>query len=116
MVIKMSEIILKIEENSQRHVGKGIAIIDPKIVEDNKWITGQTLEIVGNKKSHVKLWPGLKEDYGAGIIRIDGLTRHNIGAGIGRLADQRQGRTFADGERDSVDGGKKAPVHVETDR
>ena len=83
MVIKMSEIILKIEEISQRHVGKGIAIVDPKIVEENNWGTGQILEIISNKKSHVKLWPGLKEDYGTGIIRIDGLTRHNIGAGIG---------------------------------
>ena len=79
----MSEIILKINEVSQRLVGKGIAVIDPKIVEDNGWETGQILEIVGNRKSHVKLWPGTPEDYGTGIIKIDGLTRHNIGSGIG---------------------------------
>ncbi len=78
----MSEIILKIVEISQRHVGKGIALVDPKIVEDNNWETGQILEIIGNRKSHVKLWPGSPEDYGTGIIKIDGLTRHNIGAGI----------------------------------
>src|SRR3990170_143691 len=79
----MSEIILKIIEVSQRLVGKGVAVIDPKIVEDNEWETGQILEIVGNRKSHVKLWPGTPEDYGSGIIKIDGLTRHNIGSGIG---------------------------------
>ena len=79
----MSEIILKIIEVSQRLVGKGIAVVDPKIVEDNEWETGQILEIVGNRKSHVKLWPGTPEDYGSGIIKIDGLTRHNIGSGIG---------------------------------
>ena len=79
----MSEIILKISEVSQRLVGKGIAVLDPKIVEDNGWETGQILEIVGNRKSHVKLWPGTPEDYGNGIIKIDGLTRHNIGSGIG---------------------------------
>ena len=79
----MSEIILKINEVSQRLVGKGIAVIDPKVVEDNEWETGQILEIVGNRKSHVKLWPGTPEDYGTGIIKIDGLTRHNIGSGIG---------------------------------
>src|SRR6267378_5012542 len=78
----MSEIILKIAEISQRHVGKGIALVDPKIVEDNNWETGQILEIIGNRKSHVKLWAGSTEDYGTGIIKIDGLTRHNIGAGI----------------------------------
>jgi len=79
----MSEIILKIIEVSQRLVGKGIAVVDPKIVEDNEWETGQILEIVGKRKSHVKLWPGTPEDYSSGIIKIDGLTRHNIGSGIG---------------------------------
>ena len=78
----MSEIILKIAEISQRHVGKGIALVDPKIVEDNNWETGQILEIIGNRKSHVKLWSGSTEDYGTGIIKIDGLTRHNINSGI----------------------------------
>jgi transitional endoplasmic reticulum ATPase len=79
----MSEITLKIAEATQRHVGKGIAVVDPKIVEDNGWETGQILELVGNRKSHVKLWSGSTTDYGTGIIKIDGITRHNIGAGIG---------------------------------
>ena len=79
----MSEITLKIAEAAQRHVGKGIAVVDPKIVEDNGWETGQILELVGNRKSHVKLWSGSTTDYGTGIIKIDGITRHNIGAGIG---------------------------------
>lgn len=79
----MKEITLKIDEISQRHVGKAIAIVDPKVVEENNLQSGDILEIVANRKSHVKLWPGSTEDYGAGIIRIDGSTRHNIGAGIG---------------------------------
>ena len=79
----MNEIILKIIEVSQRHVGKGIAVVDPKIVEDNNWEAGQIIELVGNRKSHVKLWPGSAEDYGTGIIKIDGITRQNIGSGIG---------------------------------
>ena len=79
----MSEIILKIEEIPQQHVGRGRAIIDPKIIEDQKWSTGQIIELTYNKKSHVKLWPGSPEEYGSGIIKIDGITRQNIGAGIG---------------------------------
>jgi transitional endoplasmic reticulum ATPase len=39
--------------------------------------------LVGNRKSHVKLWSGSTQDYGTGIIKIDGITRHNIGVGIG---------------------------------
>ena len=80
---KMSEIILKIDEIPQQHVGRGRAIVDPKIIEDQKWNTGQILELTYNKKTHVKLWPGSPEEYGTGIIKIDGITRQNIGAGIG---------------------------------
>lgn len=79
----MSEIILKIEESPQQHVGRGRAIIDPKIIEEQKWNSGQILELTYNKKTHVKLWPGAPEEYGSGIIKIDGMTRQNIGAGIG---------------------------------
>ncbi|ABX11911.1 CDC48 family AAA ATPase [Nitrosopumilus maritimus] len=79
----MSEIILKVDEIPQQHVGRGRAIIDPKIIEDNKWNTGQILELTYNKKTHVKLWPGNPEEYGTGIIKIDGMARQNIGAGIG---------------------------------
>lgn len=86
----MSEIILKIDEIAQRHVGKGIAVIDPKIVRENKWQTGQIVEILANKKSHAKIWPGSADDYGSGIIRIDGLTRHNVGAGIGEKVQVKQ--------------------------
>ena len=79
----MSEIVLRIEESTQQHVGRGRAIVDPKIIEDQKWSTGQILELTYNKKTHVKLWPGMYEEYGSGTIKIDGMTRQNIGAGIG---------------------------------
>jgi len=107
----MNDITLKIEETAQRHVGKGIAVIDPKIVKDNKWQTGQILEITANKKSHVKVWPGPSEDFGSGIIRIDGLTRHNIGAGIGQKvslkivdASEAQSITLSPLEKISLEG------------
>lgn len=80
---KMDKIELKVEEIPQQHVGRGRAIVDPKIIEDTNWNTGQILELTYNKKTHVKLWPGSPEDYGSGIIKIDGITRQNIGAGIG---------------------------------
>ena len=79
----MSEIVLKIDEIPQQHVGRGRAIVDPKIIEEQKWSTGQILELTYNKKTHVKLWPGAPEEYGAGIIKVDGITRQNVGAGIG---------------------------------
>jgi transitional endoplasmic reticulum ATPase len=78
----MEKIILKINEIPQQHVGKGRAIIDPKIIEDQNWSIGQILELTYNKKTYVKLWPALPQEYGTGIIKIDGVTRQNIGAGI----------------------------------
>ena len=78
----MEKIILKINEIPQQHVGKGRAIIDPKIIEDQNWNVGQILELTHNKKTYVKLWPASSQEYGTNIIKIDGVTRQNIGAGI----------------------------------
>ena len=78
----MNEITLKIAEIPKHHVGRGRALVDPKFLEDTNWTTGQILELTFNKKTHVKLWPGSTEDYGSGLVRIDGVTRQNIGAGI----------------------------------
>jgi len=78
----MEKISLKINEIPQQHIGKGRAIIDPKIIEDQNWNIGQILELTYNKKTYVKLWPATPQEYGAGIIKIDGITRQNIGAGI----------------------------------
>ena len=50
----MSEIVLKIDEVPQQHVGRGRAIIDPKIIEDTKWNTGQIIELIYNKKNSCK--------------------------------------------------------------
>ena len=79
----MSEIILKVDEIPRQYVGGGKAIVDPRVLEGASWGTGQILELSYNKKTHVRLWPGPPEEYGAGLIRIDGVTRQNIGAGIG---------------------------------
>ena len=78
----MNKIILKINEIPQQHVGKGRAIIDPKIIEEQNWNIGQILELTYNKKTYVKLWPASPEEYGASLIKIDGITRQNIGAGL----------------------------------
>lgn len=82
-MINLSEVILKIDEIPQQHVGHGRALVDPEILEDTNWNTGQILELSYNKKTHVKLWPSPTNEYGMGIIRIDGVTRQNIGAAIG---------------------------------
>ena len=85
----MSETVLKIGESPRHHVGRGRAVVDPKVVEENGWPAGQILELSHTRKTHAKLWPGPPEEYGSGVIRIDGATRQNIGAGIGDKASVR---------------------------
>ena len=66
----MNKIILKINEIPQQHVGKGRAIIDPKIIEDHNWNIGQILELTHNKKTYVKLWPALPQEYGTILSKL----------------------------------------------
>ena len=74
---------LRVEETGQRHVGEGRALVDPAVIGERGWETGQILEVVGEKKTYAKLWPGPPGDDGTGVVRIDGMTRRNAGAGIG---------------------------------
>ena len=73
---------LKVKEMARGQTGLGRAVVDPQVVEMAGWDTGQVLEISHEKKTHVRLWPGLAV-YGSGIIEMDGETRQNTGAGIG---------------------------------
>ena len=76
---------LKVAETFSKFVGRGIALIDPRIIEDYDLRTGDVLELTHestSKKSYVLLWSSNPNDYGKGLIRIDGYTRENISVGI----------------------------------
>jgi transitional endoplasmic reticulum ATPase len=76
---------LKVAETFSKFVGRGIALIDPRIIEEYDLRTGDVLELTNDhtsKKSYVLLWSSNPNDYGKGLIRIDGYTRENISAGI----------------------------------
>jgi transitional endoplasmic reticulum ATPase len=76
---------LKVTETNPKFVGKGMALIDPGVVEEMQLTTGDVIEIStssGKRKTFALLWSGQPEDYGIKIIRIDGYTRNNLGIGI----------------------------------
>jgi transitional endoplasmic reticulum ATPase len=73
---------LRVAETTSRLVGHGKAIIDPKVMEQLDLTSGDVIQISGKKKSHAQLWSSYVEDYGLGLIRIDGYTRNNIGVGL----------------------------------
>jgi transitional endoplasmic reticulum ATPase len=76
------KVTLKVAETNPKFVGRGMALVDPKVMQELGLSTGDVLEIGGKKKSYVLLWSSQSEDYGKGLIRIDGYTRNNIGIGI----------------------------------
>ncbi len=74
--------MLKVMEARPHDVGRGMARIDPDIMEELELQTGDALLIEGSKKTGVLCYPGYPEDKGKGGIRIDGSSRRNAGVGI----------------------------------
>ena len=103
---------LRVAETTSRLVGHGIAVIDPRVMEELGLSAGDVIEMTGKgKKSHAVLWTGYPEDYGRGFIRIDGYTRNNIGVGIddtvriaGAKAKEAQEIVLAPTERLNIEG------------
>src|ERR687892_1200041 len=78
-----NNLLLKVAETNPKFVGRGIALIDPKVMGELNLATGDVIEITGHKKkSYVLLWSSQPTDYAKGLIRIDGYTRSNISVGI----------------------------------
>ncbi|MEM2587158.1 MAG: AAA family ATPase, partial [Candidatus Bathyarchaeia archaeon] len=73
---------LRVAEAYSRDVGRGIARIDPKVMENLGLTPGDVIEISGKRKTAAICWPGYSDDYGRGIIRIDGYVRKNAGVSI----------------------------------
>jgi transitional endoplasmic reticulum ATPase len=75
---------LKIAETNSKFVGKGMALVDPKVMEMMSLSPGNVIEVINkkNKSTYILLWSSPASDYGKDLIRIDGYTRSNIGEGI----------------------------------
>ena len=81
---------LKVAETNPKFVGRGMALVDPKVMEEMDLSTGDVIEISGKKKSYVLLWSSQRDDQGKKLIRIDGYTRNNIGVGIDDIVSVRK--------------------------
>ncbi len=76
------EVALRVGEAYYRDVGRGIARLDPSIMERLGIQSGDVIEIIGKESVPAIVWPGYPEDRGKEIIRIDGSIRNNAGVGI----------------------------------
>src|SRR5215472_9651048 len=82
MVLPEKSATLRVADALQRDVGRGIARIDPKVVEELGLTSGDVIQITGKKKTTALCWPAYQEDYGKGRVRIDGNMRKNAGVSI----------------------------------
>ncbi len=73
---------LRVVDALQRDVGRGIARIDPKVVDELGLTSGDIVQITGKRKTNALSWPAYQDDYGKGTIRIDGYLRNNAGVSI----------------------------------
>lgn len=73
---------LRVADALQRDVGRGIARIDPKAVQELGLTSGDVVQITGKRKTNALCWPAHEQDYGKGIVRIDGYLRNNAGVSI----------------------------------
>ena len=85
-----NKVSLKVAETNPKFVSRGMALVDPKVMEEMDLSTGDVLEISGKKKSYVLLWSSQRDDQGKKLIRIDGYTRNNIGVGIDDIVSVRK--------------------------
>ncbi len=79
---KDKDITLRVAEAYYRDVGRGVARIDPAVMEKYGLQSGDIIEIIGKSSVPAIVWPGYPEDRGTGVIRIDGSIRSNAGVGI----------------------------------
>ncbi len=75
-------VTLRVADALQRDVGRGIARVDPHVMEELGLTSGDALQIVGTRKTSALAWPAYQQDFGKKIIRMDGYMRRNAGVSI----------------------------------
>ncbi|MGB4579561.1 MAG: CDC48 family AAA ATPase [Methanoculleus sp.] len=71
-----------IKEAAHEDAGRGIARLSIDVMKALDLVSGDVIEIAGRQRAATLVWPGFPQDTGRAILRIDGSTRSNVGAGI----------------------------------
>jgi transitional endoplasmic reticulum ATPase len=77
-----SEKVLKVAEAKSKDAERGIARVDPAVMEVLGITAGDVIQIEGKKRTVAIVWPGYPEDANRGVIRIDGTIRRNAQTSI----------------------------------
>ena len=71
-----------IKEAAREDAGRGIGRLSIDTMKALGLVSGDVVAIEGRQKAATLIWPGFPQDTGKAILRIDGSTRSNVGAGI----------------------------------
>ncbi len=85
-----SPIQLRVAEAKHRDVGKRRARMDARHMQHLGIQAGEVVEILGKRTTAVTAWPADEEEKETDIIRIDGQTRKNAGAGLNDLLNVKK--------------------------
>ncbi|HEX6283186.1 MAG TPA: CDC48 family AAA ATPase [Nitrososphaera sp.] len=85
-----SPIQLRVAEAKHRDVGKRRARMHSRHMEYLGIQAGEVIEISGKRSTAVTAWPADEEEKEIDIIRIDGQTRKNAGAGLSDLLNVKK--------------------------
>ncbi len=84
---------IKVAELKPGEAGKGVARLDPALMDILGLKVGDIAIVNGTKKTAVKILSGPIEDTNRGIIRLDGSTRRNAGTSLDERVDVKPAET-----------------------
>ncbi len=89
-VIFMNELQLTVAKAYPKDAGRGMARLDPYILQALQLSPGDIVEIEGRKMTGAKVWRADRQDWGQETIRVDSYVRQNAGTGIGERVKIRR--------------------------
>ncbi|AAL62959.1 AAA family ATPase, possible cell division control protein cdc48 [Pyrobaculum aerophilum str. IM2] len=81
---------LRVQESKARDANRPVVRIDPEVMERAGIVVGDVVEIVGRRRTAAKVWNGLPEDRGKGVIRMNSILRKNADVSLNETVKVRR--------------------------
>jgi transitional endoplasmic reticulum ATPase len=81
---------LRVLESKARDANRPVVRIDPEAMERAGIVVGDVVEIMGRRRTAAKVWNGLPEDRGKGVIRMNSILRKNADVSLNETVRVRK--------------------------
>ncbi len=81
---------LRVQESKARDANRPVVRIDPEVMERAGIVVGDVVEVVGRRRTAAKVWNGLPEDRGKGVIRMNSILRKNADVSLNETVKVRR--------------------------